>query len=651
MDINDIQPGGVLNNRYQLVSLEGSGGTADVYKALDRKLKRTVAVKVLRAVSHVVAETLEREAQTAARAAHPNVVTIYDVDQVDGIPYIVMEYVQGQTLEQVIAAEAPLNPGRALDMVIQVCAAVDFIHAQGTIHCDLKPQNIILLPDGQVKITDFGIARLITAAPGSQVWGTPHYASPELLSNKPLTPASDVYALGIILYEMLAGARPFEGANTAEIARHQILDAPLPLQQLNPRVPRYIQQALDRALAKDPARRYTSAGQFARLLSSYRQHGEAVTQPLPRPADKEMLQVSPSQPAPMVVAPPAAPMVRGPDWLLIALVLIALFAVTGLVPLWGTVISRAMTVPTPTVTPAGMWATPTPTWTPAASPDNPINPPPTATPERWVTVPLLVGKSLEEARQLAQQHELNLVVTEEQNSVEVPQGHIISQNIALEQRVAPQSEIRVVVSRGPVLVRMPNVVGFPVAVKELDLRDLGLQVFITRTWSIEPENLVVAQQPPADTEIAAGSTVTLTVSSGPRGEIRANLGYKLILVSCQLNNSAFRPGDAIQLAVVWQVLERMSQTYTTFIHVTRQNGEIVTQLDTLPLSGSRLTNTWQPGETLNDLYTLTLPVNLSPGTYWVRIGLYEGAQRMPVADPGRVSADNDALIVAQIEVR
>ncbi|MBN1935990.1 MAG: protein kinase [Anaerolineae bacterium] len=651
-----IGVGDTLNNRYQLLSLEGEGGMASVYKAHDLKLKRTVAVKVLRA-GEEANEAFQREAQAAAGIPHPNIVAVYDIGQDGDAAYIVMEYVQGPTLQEVIHAEAPFYVGRALDIAAQICTAVEFIHHQGIIHCDLKPLNILILADGQVKITDFGIAqRLETGAlHGGKSWGTPHYAAPEVISGKPISPAADVYAIGIILYEMLTGKRPFNGPTAAEIARQHVLNAPPPVEQVNPRIPRYVRQVLDRALDKDPDKRYRTAGQMGQLLSSYRQRGEAITQPLtpvstPQPTVVEP-QVATSQPAAQTgPLPAAAPVVRF-DWTLFILGIVALIAVMGLIPLWGTVVTRALTPPTPMPT-VDATATPTPTWTPQTGSGPIVDPTftPTVPPEERVLVPELVGKPFEEAEQLAQESKLILAVLESLHDMEVAVNHVISQTIAAGEQVAINDEIGVTISLGPPMVIMPNAIGFPVAIKQLDLEDLGLTVTLTETRSFEPKGLVIDQIPPADTEILAGSTVTLTISSGAEGEVRANLDYKLILISCEFNAQTLHPGDRLELTLTWEMLDRLAHDYKLFVHIADTNGNIATQIDQPPRS-DRPTSTWQIGETLSSIHTLTLPANTAPGIYTVRLGLYKDNQRLRVVDAGLASAQSDAIIVGEIEVR
>jgi serine/threonine protein kinase len=649
-----ISEGQILNGRYRLLSLEGEGGMAFVYKSYDEELDRTVAVKVLRA-EYDSGDAFRSEARASARLPHPNIVTVYDVGQDAGAHYIVMEYVAGQNLKDLIQAEAPFRLGRAMDIISQVCTAVGFAHEKGIIHCDLKPQNVLILPDGQAKVTDFGIARALSnASPEQQgqVWGTPYYASPELVCGKPLTAAADVYAIGVMLYEMLTGSLPFEGQSAAEIARLQVVNAPTPIQHLNPRVPRYVQQIVDRALAKDPAGRYSTAAQMAKFLNTYRQHGEAITQPL-QPilaADTDASRAAATEPPPVPSGLALQEQTRrGFDWFLLLLIGLAFLAVMGLFPLWGTVISRALGQSTlaPTVTPTRQETSSTtpPTGQPV------VNAPPTPTPRPLVSVPDLIGKELEEARRLTQEKGLQLTVTEQRHDTQVPAAHVITQTSPPGEQVAEGSQVGIVVSLGPEMVTMPGVVGFPAAIEQLELEDLGLITIITETWSLEPIGLVITQTPEAGTQITVGSVVTLAVSSGPSGEVRANLDDKVVLLSCEFNDVTFRPGDSVQMIVTWQVLDALPEPYTVFIHITDPSGRILAQLDRPPLGGSRPTNTWRAGERLLDPYALSLPANMPPGLYWVRIGLYRGSHRLPVKDPGLAKADQDAVLVRQIEVR
>jgi serine/threonine-protein kinase len=636
---------------------------AFVYRAYDLALERTVAIKILRP-EYDAGDTFRHEARAIAKLPHSNIVTVYDVGQDGDTQYIVMEYVGGQDLKKWIRADAPLRVGRAIDIVTQVCTAVAFAHEKGILHCDLKPQNVLVMPDGQVKVADFGIARVLsstTTAPQSKVWGTPHYTAPELIAGKTLTPATDQYAIGVMLYEMLAGRPPFEGGTAVEIARQHALNAPTPVRNYNPRVPRYLEQILDRTLAKDPARRYPTAKQLGRLLQAYRQRGETATQPLTPivPASTSAPQQgATARPRPPVVGstpavstmPASAPLRpqprKGIDWALLILGALAFVAVIGLVPLWGTIISQALGSQVPTPAPTTLPQSP-----PLAteSPRATTIPPPTSTETTYSTIPDLVGQALDQAQQLASDNGLFVAVSEQRHDLEIPEMQIIAQDKPPGTQVPEGTGIAVIVSLGPERVTMPNTVGFPIAVSQLDLEDMGFTVTVTETWSTDPAGLIITQAPPAGTEITVGSTVTLTVSSGSRAAVQANLDNKVLLYSCELNGETFRPGDTVQILITWHVLDRLPEAYTTFIHITDESGRIVVQLDRPPLGGGRPTDTWRAGEKLLDPYTLVLPRDIAPGSYRVRVGLYRGNHRLPVIDPGLAEAEDDAVYVRRIQ--
>lgn len=652
-----VTKGDVLSGRYRLLSLEGEGGMADVYRAQDMTLDRIVAVKILRP-EHDAGDAFRREAQATARLSHPNIVMVHDVCQDGNTQYIVMEYAEGEDLYQLLQPESPFRAAQALDIAVQVCDALGFAHENGILHCDIKPHNILVQRDGKVKVTDFGIARALHSdgvGPQGKLWGTPHYAPPELILGNPLTPASDVYAVGVVLYEMLCGRRPFEGQTTAEIARQHVLNAPPPAEQYNPRLPRYLRQVIDRTLAKDPALRYRNAAELAKALRAYRQHGSSITQPL------EPVRTPPeSQPSPdsrpqvphdvAVSATEAVPRGRRVDWLMLLLAALAFLSLMGLLPLWGTVLTRALTPSepvTPSMTPTSP-AAPTPTQDLTAI-DTPSSATVTAEPD--VLVPNLVGAELEMARQLAREARLGLAIEAQQHDLEVLASHIIAQSPAAGTTVPPDTDVAVTVSLGPELVTVPEVVGFPIAVMRLDLEDIGLVVSVTETWSLEPPGLVVSQTPEAGTVITVGHTISLAVSSGPEGEVRANLGDKVVLVSCEFTDVAFRPGDAMQLLITWEVRDRFTEDYTVFIHVIDDDRRILTQRDQPPLGGGRPTTTWQPGERLLDPYVLTIPSDARESDYWVEVGLYRGNQRLPVVDPGFAEEKENAVVVRQIRVQ
>src|SRR5512135_1201983 len=273
----------ILNNRYRLLAQIASGGMAVVYKAHDTVLNRVVAVKILRetfADDEGFRTRFQTEAQSAANLAHPNIVTVYDFGQDGSRTYIVMEYIEGRDLKSVIRAEAPLPLDRTLDLFVQACAGLGYAHRAGLVHCDVKPQNMLVTNDGRVKVTDFGIARAVSASVPQNVetvWGTPHYFSPEQAAGEPPTPASDVYSLGVVLYEMLAGCVPFDADNHTDLALQHLRDEPPPLTALNPAMPIQIEQIINKAMSKDPANRYRTGDLFGRALLDYRRMTNQAT--------------------------------------------------------------------------------------------------------------------------------------------------------------------------------------------------------------------------------------------------------------------------------------------------------------------------------------------------------------------------------------
>ncbi|RMG89417.1 MAG: serine/threonine protein kinase, partial [Chloroflexi bacterium] len=280
----------LLNGRYQLLERVGSGGMAVVYRALDRALGRIVAIKMLHESFTNDPGFLQRfrhEAHAAANLSHPNIVTVHDIGQDGNRHYIVMEYVEGRTLKQIIR-EAQENGrflpiSRALDLTIQICNGIGYAHRANFVHCDVKPQNVLVTHDDRVKVADFGIARAISEATQqqqSQVWGTPQYFSPEQAAGEPATPASDVYAIGVILFELLTGRLPFEGESPTAIALKHIQERPPRVSEFNPTVPPQLELIIDKVLSKEPAGRYRTAGQLGRILSTYRERSLADTGPV-----------------------------------------------------------------------------------------------------------------------------------------------------------------------------------------------------------------------------------------------------------------------------------------------------------------------------------------------------------------------------------
>ncbi len=264
----------VIANRYEVVQHIGQGGMADVFRGVDTILNREVAIKILRADLSTDAVSIlrfEREAQAATALAHPNIVEIYDVGDYKGHHYIVMEFVPGRTLKQVIRARGPLLKEEAVDIMKQLTSAVSEAHSKGIIHRDIKPQNVIVKADGSVKILDFGIATAkgsMQLTQANNVMGSVHYLAPELAKGEQASAQSDIYALGIVLYEMLAGDVPFKADQAVQVALRHMRDPMPSLREANPTVPQSIENIVIRATAKDPNKRYRSCREMWQDLST-----------------------------------------------------------------------------------------------------------------------------------------------------------------------------------------------------------------------------------------------------------------------------------------------------------------------------------------------------------------------------------------------
>ncbi len=381
----------VLNGRYELLDRVGSGGMAQVYKARDLKLGRIVAIKMLHESltnDPGFLERFQREAHAAANLSHPNIVTVHDIGQDEYRHYIVMEFVDGLTLKQIIRNNndagqlMPIN--RLLDLTIQISAGLGYAHRAELVHCDIKPHNVLVTPDDRVKVADFGIARAMSQATQqgaiSQIWGTPQYFSPEQAAGEIPTPASDVYAIGVVMFEMATGRLPFEADSHTAMALKHLHTPPPHASQLNPAIPAQLDQIIDKLLSKEPSSRYRTAGQVSRILSAYRERSLQETGPIAPtaaaiaatttldetqagvPVFEQNTQIyerpysddeapTPSKPMRPVTAtqtpvsttdtavsiripPPAEPTPTATDWVTIGLGITALIALLGLIPLW-----------------------------------------------------------------------------------------------------------------------------------------------------------------------------------------------------------------------------------------------------------------------------------------------------------------------------
>jgi eukaryotic-like serine/threonine-protein kinase len=367
-----------LNGRYRLLERIGSGGMAAVFRAQDLKLGRFVAIKMLHeslTSDEGFLRRFQKEAHAAANLTHPNIVTVHDIGQDGHRHYIVMEFIDGQTLKQLIREQTRNNTllpiSRTLDLAIQTCNGLGYAHRADLVHCDMKPQNILVTRDDRVKVADFGIARAISEASqnlgDSQVWGTPQYFSPEQAAGEAPTPASDVYGIGVILFEMLTGQLPFSADTPTALALKHLQERPPSTIEINPAVPRQLDQIVQKLLSKEPAARYRTAGQLGRVLQTYRDRSLADTGPIypaitlktvPVPEQETQFYartavahsfqdneedtpvraqkpVRLNQPAAAAPASSTSPPTAGSaDWTIIGLGITALVMLLGLIPLW-----------------------------------------------------------------------------------------------------------------------------------------------------------------------------------------------------------------------------------------------------------------------------------------------------------------------------
>jgi serine/threonine-protein kinase len=361
----------ILNDRYRLIAPAGSGGMSVVYKAQDLALGRVVAVKLLHQSLTSDSEFLRRfqkEAHAVANMSHPNIVTVHDIGQDGRRYYIVMEYIEGWTLKQAIGRQGeiigvPLALERTLDLSIQICAGIGYAHRSNLVHCDVKSQNVLVTRDGRVKVTDFGIARAMSETSLYQsgaVWGTPQYFSPEQAAGEPPSPASDVYSIGVIIFEMLTGRLPFEADSQTGLALKHMRVAPPKVSQLNPAVPEQMEQIVSKVLSKEPSGRYRTADQLGRVLVAYRENTLNDTGPIAAAAAVPVVEQATAYFERSLAAPadtqrstspvanntygagqpempryyPAPADNEETDWIAVTLGIMAIISWIGLIPLW-----------------------------------------------------------------------------------------------------------------------------------------------------------------------------------------------------------------------------------------------------------------------------------------------------------------------------
>jgi len=476
----------VYNGRYQLHRQLGRGGMAIVYLAHDQLLDRPVAVKVLNADfagDPSFVERFRREAQAAANLNHPNIVSVFDWGEENGTYFIVMEYIDGRPLDEILAAEGPLHPDRAADVATDIAAGLALAHRSGVVHRDIKPGNVMIAqPSGNVKVTDFGIAKVMGGdselTQAGTVMGTATYFSPEQAQGKHLDPRSDLYSLGVVLYEMTVGRPPFTGDTPVAIAYQHVQEKPPPPRSMNPAIPLALEAITLKLLAKDPVLRYPSAEDLRADLRKFRE-GAVLPQPAPAPVPTAMAAPIPAYadsarfPAGEVPDPPR----RTGIFLFFLIVLLVALGF-------------------------GIWF--------FAKQLGVFEPDAVA----QVTVPDLRNRPVAQAEALLTEKNLE---SARQNTTDcdVAPGTVTAQTPAAATKADEGSTVTLTVCQGAAQVTMPNVVGQTEADAQRLLEGLGFEVAVNRQpGSIEDEGKVVGQTPGADTALDPGSIVTIVVSEG-----------------------------------------------------------------------------------------------------------------------------------------
>jgi eukaryotic-like serine/threonine-protein kinase len=485
----------LLHGRYLVLRKLGSGGMADVYLAEDQELGRRVAIKVLNdrhANDELFVERFRREAKNAAGLSHPNIVSIYDRGETDGTYYIAMEYMDGRSLKELIVRDQ-IPVSTAIEYTRQILAALRFAHRHGIVHRDIKPHNVLVDPEVRLKVTDFGIARAGTSqmTEAGAIIGTAQYLSPEQARGAPVDQRSDIYSLGVVLYELLTGVVPFTGDTPVEIAMKHLSAVPEPPSRRRPDVPRELDLVVLRALAKDPEDRYSSADEMdsdlarvERGLRVSQETADAATAVLSG-AGVEATTVS-RAPVPTPRRYPAATYYeyeassrrRRPlwPWLLALLVLVG----AGFAAWYG--------------------------YTKLQDQLNQTKP---------VAVPLLVSLPQPTAVQMIKDRGLRPNVVKRYN-VETQRGIVYGQSPQAGERIDKGNRVTIRVSLGKPKSDVPSVTGLSLADARSRLDGAQLKYETHDVFSTKPNGIVTAQDPPAGKTVVQGTTVVLSVSQGPR---------------------------------------------------------------------------------------------------------------------------------------
>jgi eukaryotic-like serine/threonine-protein kinase len=570
MAVSDTLIGSVFDGRYRIVRKLGAGGMADVYLAEDQELGRRVAIKILNdrhAADDSFIERFRREAKNAAGLSHPNIVSIYDRGEAEGTYYIAMEFLDGRSLKELIVGRGPAPIKTAIDYARQILAALAAAHRQGIVHCDIKPYNVLVGPEGRLKVTDFGIARSGASqmTEVGSIIGTAQYLSPEQARGAPVDQTSDVYSVGVVLYEMLTGQVPFTGDTPLEIAMKHLSEVPVPPSELRAEVPHDLDSVVLRALAKEPRERYQSAEEMDADLKRVAEglpvdpeteeaatsvlSGSGVIAAAPTSVMTRPTEVVPRRPPPPGRTPPAGyygyegpPRRRRPVWPWVLSVL--LLALAGLAAWFAyTKIQDQLDANKPVTVPkvAGIRE-------PLAVKkirDRGLVPQVARAFDDEVEKGVVISQSPQAGEKVVRNGNVNITVSKGKETVEVPSvigrsrddafgtltnagltprvfqvpsnrpiDTVTGQDPAGGETVEKGSRVRINVSSGPAEVDVPSVVGLPFDQASAALQNEGFAVARTNVDSDEPADTVVDQSPSGSAP--RGATIRLSVSKGPK---------------------------------------------------------------------------------------------------------------------------------------
>jgi len=553
--------GKLLGNRYEILEQLGGGGMAIIYKGRDTLLNRLITVKFLRpefTCDEDFVQLFRREAQAIASLSHPNIVSIYDVGSEDKTHYLVMEYVEGDNLKNLIRAQGTISPERAMQIAQQISDALQHAHENNIVHRDIKPQNILITREGRAKLTDFGIAKEATTATLTQtdtIVGSVHYISPEQARGETAGPRSDIYSLGIVLYEMVTGVLPFQGETPIGVALKHIQEVPPRPSSLNSSVTPRLENIIARAMAKNSVERYETARQLSQELEgiakpAFQKAGQAdtedefATRVIPTVTRGNL----PTQPVATPMPVQELPGRRRTSWLWVALVALVLM-VAGVAAFQIYVDVPEIQMPAvegktqeeaksilldqglkdkniqvtlrahPTVQAGRVISQDPPAQTSVKVTRN-VTLTVSQGPEVR-TVPDVEGLTLSDARIKISQNELNVAEpTQELYSNDYPEGVVVDQDPKPNSKLSRGSGVTLYVSKGPqpANLQVPNLVGMTVeqARTELDKLKLKLDSNIAKATSIDyPSGRIISQNPAKGKNVDEGATVQVTVSNGP----------------------------------------------------------------------------------------------------------------------------------------